>query len=483
MNSQFVLWAGAFSGAANLALGGLFVAFWCHDRRARWNLFWGIGHALSAIAVGCWIVANGGGHWLIVGLLSACLLAGGAAASLFEGFCCFLRGRENWWRWLGFTFAVACTVWFGSYFGLNRALAVAVTIYGLVFAWGGARFVVQPDRMARAVGVIFIARAVHLATFAPMILAGYAATAFTIGHFMALATGFGMLFIGFTDYSRRLKEAKHELASRNAVLTAHEQELLRANKMLGEMAARLELQSVDFAAARDRAHASNQAKSQFLANMSHELRTPLNAIIGFSELILMAEGAANGSAKAIEYAGYVRDAGEHLFKIVNDMLDVARIELNAIELTPESFLLAEAVRSALAFLRFALDSKRVTVRVDIPQDLRMTADLRLMRQALTNVFGNAVKFSPSPGEIVVIGRASAGGGVSIHVIDAGPGIDETDRQNVFEPFWQKADVLTREHGGVGLGLSIVRLIIDAHRGQVRIENGPSGGAAVIIELP
>lgn len=480
---KIVILTGSISLTANLVIGGLLVAFWLRDRPGHWNLAWGIGYLSLASSIGFWLIAHHAAASPVF-IAFGGLVVGVGAASFIAGAALFLGLPIAWLRLYFCATAVSTTLVLGlDHWDLRYALAGGALMVGAAHAWAGIRFLREANGVMRWVGALFLARALQLTSFLPLVLIGHGEIAFLAGHFMTLATGFAMLFAAFVDYDRRLLAAKQELAGRNAALVAQERSLTEINQTLSAMALKLEMQSAEYASARDRAEAASHAKSQFLANMSHELRTPLNAILGFSELITLRQDLAVRSGKAVEYAGYIRDAGSHLLAVLNDLLDIARIELNTIQPALERLRLITPVESAVAMLGFAIEPKQIVVTTAIPHDLCIHADGRLLKQAFMNLLGNAIKFSPVGGRIDITAYTMESGEIALTIADQGPGIAPPDREFAFQPFWQKADVETRDQGGVGLGLSIVRLIIDAHRGTVAIDDCPGGGTQIVVTLP
>ena len=297
-----------------------------------------------------------------------------------------------------------------SFFGLAAVEGTVLMIYAAAAGWGGVRFVLRPEPATRAVGALFLARSAQTILAAPLLVMGGATTYFLASHFMTLATGFGLLFIGFLDYGARLRAAQQTVVEQNKILVGREQQLIDTNQSLTEMARRLEETNVEYAEARDRANAASHAKSQFLATVSHQLRTPLNAIIGFSELLpIMSDASVNGM-KCAEYGGYIHDAGQHLLDIVNDLLDVAGIELESITPDPQPILLSELTRRAVVLLTDAAARKKIRLLVSITEGLQVSVDPRLMRQVIMNVVGNAIKFSPDGSAVTIEGAAIDTGG-------------------------------------------------------------------------
>jgi len=231
------------------------------------------------------------------------------------------------------------------------------------------------------------------------------------------------------------------------------------------------------------AELANRSKSEFLANMSHELRTPLNAIIGFSDILRGELYGPLGQPRYREYSNDIHRSGTLLLSIINDILDLSKLEAGKLELREGRFSIAQAIEECLRLVQQRADE--AGVHVDAPgklSPLRVYADERLIKQALLNLLSNAVKFTPSGGRIE-IGAAVGDGGLRLHVADTGIGMSEEDVRRALLPFGQIDSALTRAHSGTGLGLPLAKSLIELHGGQLKIETAPGRGTRAILVLP
>ena len=235
--------------------------------------------------------------------------------------------------------------------------------------------------------------------------------------------------------------------------------------------------------ARYRAEAASRAKSQFLANMSHELRTPLNAILGFSEIIA-SRTFAESIEKHVEYADLIHKSGRHLLALINDILDLAKIEAGALSLKETDFDLGQVVAEETALMEPKADSGGFVLKTDIARNLPfINADERAMKQIVLNLLSNAAKFTPQGGTITAFVRPAAGASISFGVADTGVGIAPEDQARVFEDFGQgQHDVVTTEKS-TGLGLPIVKGLVEAHGGRIALESKVGVGTTVTVYLP
>ncbi len=248
--------------------------------------------------------------------------------------------------------------------------------------------------------------------------------------------------------------------------------------------AELEHAKANSDAARRRAEEANLAKSRFLATMSHELRTPLNAILGFSEVMKDEIFGTHVAPTYKEYSNDIHDSGKHLLNLINEILDLSRIEAGRYELNEEAVPLAYAVEEACRMMSLRARSKGQTVHTLIAPGLsRLWADERALRQIVLNALSNAVKFTPQGGEIVVKVGWTASGGQYLSVRDTGPGIPEDELGTVMSSFGRGSLAIKTAEQGSGLGLPILKGLVDLHGGGFQLISRPREGTEVIATFP
>jgi two-component system cell cycle sensor histidine kinase PleC len=254
------------------------------------------------------------------------------------------------------------------------------------------------------------------------------------------------------------------------------------------------------------AESTNRTKAEFLANMSHELRTPLNAIIGFSEALLSGVyGPMN--EKHREYLRDILLSGENLLGLINDILDLSRIESGSMDLDEREFSLRELIRSACGIFGEKLSSHSMTLECHVEDGLDLVvADQRKLKQVIVNLLSNAIKFSPDEGVISVLARRvhgsrpatggdkagheiSSGGHapeadfVEVSVSDTGIGIAKEDISKLFQPFRQLESPYQKRYGGTGLGLFLTKRLVELHGGRISVDSGESAGTRVTVSIP
>ncbi len=259
---------------------------------------------------------------------------------------------------------------------------------------------------------------------------------------------------------------------------------IRLQLRLAERSAELEQIAHDRDYAGRRAEEANRAKSTFLAMMSHELRTPLNAILGFSELGPVIDRATPPSDRIKEYFGLIHQSGTHLLRLINDILDLSKIEAGKMELDRENIDLDDAIKGALRVIAQQATERSQTLAVAIadPQP-RLYADERAVRQILFNLLSNAVRFTPERGTVRVEATAAEGGGANLIVADTGVGIPPDEIARLKIPFEQLNNSYTRSHGGTGLGLPLVDALVRLHGGSLDIESEVGVGTRVTAHFP
>ena len=235
---------------------------------------------------------------------------------------------------------------------------------------------------------------------------------------------------------------------------------------------------------RRKAETANHAKSAFLANMSHELRTPLNAILGFSEIL---EREVLGPMQNKTYHGYAGDihtSGRHLLALINDILDLSRIEAGRSEIREEPVHLAEAAQSALHLLDLRAREKAITVAIAIAADLpKVMVDRRAVQQIIINLLNNSIKFTPAGGKVEISCSRTVTGGMSLHVKDNGPGIPDHEIELALSAFSRGALATKKAIDGAGLGLPIVKGLMQIHDGYIEIKSSTGQGTDVICTFP
>ena len=232
------------------------------------------------------------------------------------------------------------------------------------------------------------------------------------------------------------------------------------------------------------AQQANKAKTDFLANMSHELRTPLNAIIGFSELMTKENFAEKSAAKVREYSEDIHMSGRHLLQIINDILDLSKIEAGMADVELEPIHLDEVIKESVTFIQLRAADAGISIVNDMEDmDDMILADRRLFKQIMVNLLSNAVKFTPAGGNIHICHTINDKGETTISITDTGIGIAEEDIEHMMEPFRQADSSLSKEFEGTGLGLPLVKSLMELHDGSIVIKSKVGSGTAVFITFP
>jgi two-component system cell cycle sensor histidine kinase PleC len=251
-----------------------------------------------------------------------------------------------------------------------------------------------------------------------------------------------------------------------------------------DLAAALREARDDAVRKRYEAETANASKTAFLANMSHELRTPLNAILGFSDIIAHQSMGSDQIDRYSDYAADIHVSGVHLLSLINDILDVAKIESGRMEIEPRWIDPGAIVDGVSRLMGTRAAQKHQSLEIEIAPDTPLVcADERAFRQMLLNLLSNAVKFTPEGGHIAITCAGVSGGGLEVTVLDDGPGIPEDKLARVLEPFSQIDNRFDREAGGTGLGLALVDGLIRLHGGKVSLKSSLGAGVAATLYFP
>lgn len=273
----------------------------------------------------------------------------------------------------------------------------------------------------------------------------------------------------------RLRDSERRLMASIGELSASESRLKEKTVELSELNSK-------YLAEKDNAEAANKAKSDFLANMSHELRTPLNAIIGFSEILQNRMFGPLGSAKYDEYANDINNSGKHLLGLINDILDMSKIEAGRLQLACERIDIAPLIEETLRLITVQAEAKSIRLQSDIAAGLTLNADRRAVKQVLLNLLSNATKFTNDHGRITVRARRHAAA-VTLTIEDSGIGIPKNALLTLGQPFEQVQNQFSKSKGGSGLGLAISKALVDLHGGAMKIRSRSGVGTIVSIRLP
>ena len=290
----------------------------------------------------------------------------------------------------------------------------------------------------------------------------------------------GYVSVG-TDITK-IKQHEQKLVEGEKRQAATIHDLRKSQHTLERQTAELADLAEKYAEEKTRAEDANAAKSKFLANMSHELRTPLNAIIGFSEIMESAMFGPLGAEKYTEYSRDIRESGQYLLEVINDILDMSKIEAGVIRLTPEVVALEPVLADCLRVVSTRAAEKHLLLDAKLDADIHLDADRRALKQIALNLLSNAVKFTPDGGAVTVRGRRR-GGLVTIAIADNGIGIPKDALRKLGRPFEQVESQLTKRHQGSGLGLAIAKSLIEMHGGWMRIRSKLGAGTLVVVRLP
>ncbi|MBG1232204.1 PAS domain-containing sensor histidine kinase [Aestuariivirga litoralis] len=290
----------------------------------------------------------------------------------------------------------------------------------------------------------------------------------------------GFVSVG-TDITALKRQEEHLLDSeRNLMMTVRD--LQKERQLAEEQSQRLADLADKYASEKTRAEAANRSKSEFLANMSHELRTPLNAIIGFSEIMAQAMFGPLGAPKYDEYANDIRKSGQFLLDVINDILDMSKIEAGKVDLEFADVQLSGLVDEVMRLVASRAAESKINIDRELKRIPSFRADKRALKQVFINLMSNAVKFTPEGGTITI--RAAHDGRiVQFQIIDTGIGIPPEDIEKLGRPFEQVENQFTKTRSGSGLGLAISKSLVEMHGGTLVITSYEGQGTTVTVELP
>ena len=289
----------------------------------------------------------------------------------------------------------------------------------------------------------------------------------------------GFVSVGTDITALKKQEERLLLSERTLMMTVRD--LQKERLMADQQSQRLADLADKYAREKTRAETANRSKSEFLANMSHELRTPLNAIIGFSEVMQEEMFGPLGSGKYTEYSHDIHKSGQFLLDVINDILDMSKIEAGRMELELTKLSLPSIIQDIMRFVGPRAAEGKVDVILDLPKTCNITADRRALKQVFINLMSNAVKFTPEGGQVRVA-MTSSKEGAKVVISDTGIGIPHNDIEKLGRPFEQVENQFTKSKGGSGLGLAISKSLVDLHNGSLTIASTVGAGTTVTVEL-
>jgi len=308
--------------------------------------------------------------------------------------------------------------------------------------------------------------------------------------FTALGLALGLILSGCVIVvlwvlpMRVLDAAFGRVEGYRGALEARVGELEHTQDLLRQQGAELSQVAERLYNAREKEHKANVAKSEFLANMSHELRTPLNTIIGFTEIMELGSFGSIGNPRYAEYLGHIHASGNHLLELINDMLDLAKVEAGKLELEEQEVDFGHLVHRCRNLLEQRIGGGGLEFEAHIPEHLPMLmADDRKLLQILLNLLSNAIKHTPSGGRIAVRAWLDAPGLFNFSVTDTGVGMAPEDIPRALEPFGQLHNPMVAGEKGTGLGLSLTKVLVELHGGTIALDSEPGKGTKARVRLP
>ncbi|MEE8393176.1 MAG: HAMP domain-containing sensor histidine kinase, partial [Rhodospirillales bacterium] len=258
----------------------------------------------------------------------------------------------------------------------------------------------------------------------------------------------------------------------------------RGDRILGHQYAEMTRLAKELASAREEAEYANHAKSEFLAMMSHDLRTPLNAIMGFAQMMKARTFGPLGDPHYEDYVKDIQYSGSLLVSLIDDILDLSRIESGKMKLAEEDLDVGYLIRSSVNLITSEAEASQLSLNVDMPPDLpSFRGDEQLVVRILNNLLSNAVKFTPEGGDVTVSVEVLKKGSMMISVADTGIGMSEDDIEKALEPFEQVDSTHSHKHGGTGLGLYLCRKYVEMHGGTQTINSKVGKGTSVSVRFP